>query len=503
MARLWRWLAVAALVGGADPYLPDLERAAAMQSQGRIDEAEKVYAAVLEQSPDHPDALHLLGLVVYARLDAEWYETGVRPDPGHVAQSVDLVRRAVAKRPNDSNILTNFGELLRWAGDHAGALEMLGRATALAPDSVGAWRNVAAVHFEAENWCGVVDANGRALRAMGVDPMGGRGPRADDDENLATMEKVARMDLGEALRRCRTLEEGLEFFKVSVAAWPDDPRLNLGAGVNAQHLGLLDVAAGYYEVAARIAADGPVRRQALVNRAAVDHERGAMELAIAGYRRVLDDFPEDTQALNNLGAALVTIGEHEQAMAVLDKCLKIDGDQPQALTNLAMHHANEGAVDEARDLLHRARRLLRARAGGNDNRGTSDGAGLLAREVTMMRPMVEDAGQMYGRPGADDCGLLRPRADSQDAWVFRAPLEGVDLPVELGRGKCDNHAAATFADAGYAVANPSLAVRPYHVQNCAKRANATAAPPKLRSYTSTTEVKGRVAYVPLSDAWLF
>ena len=203
------------------------------------------------------------------------------------------------------------------------------------------------------------------------------------------------MDLGEALRRCRTLEEGLEFFKVSVAAWPDDPRLNLGAGVNAQHLGLLDVAAGYYEVAARIAADGPVKRQALVNRAAVDHERGAMELAIAGYRRVLDDFPEDTQALNNLGAALVTIGEHEQAMAVLDKCLEIDGDQPQALTNLAMHHANEGAVDEARDLLHRARRLLRARAGGNDNRGTSDGAGLLAREVTMMRPMVEDAGQMY------------------------------------------------------------------------------------------------------------
>ena len=119
---------------------------------------------------------------------------------------------------------------------------------------------------------------------------------------------------------------------------------------------------------------------------------------------------------------------------------------------------------------------------------------------------LEDLNGLFyadGRPGADDCGLLRPRADSQDAWVFRAPLDGVDLPVELGRGKCDNHAAATFADAGYAVANPSLAVRPYHVQNCAKRANATAAPPKLRSYTSTTEVKGRVAYVPLSDAWLF
>jgi hypothetical protein len=119
---------------------------------------------------------------------------------------------------------------------------------------------------------------------------------------------------------------------------------------------------------------------------------------------------------------------------------------------------------------------------------------------------LEDLNGLFyadGRPGADDCGLLRPRADSQDAWVFRAPLDGVDLPVELGRGKCDNHAAATLADAGYAVANPSLAVRPYHVQNCAKRANATAAPPKLRSYTSTTEVKGRMAYVPLSDAWLF
>ena len=46
----------------------------------------------------------------------------------------------------------------------------------------------------------------------------------------------------------------------------------------------------------------------------------------------------------------------------------------------------------------------------------------------------------------DLCGRFRPRADSQDAWIFRAPLPALGLDAELGRAKCDNR--VTRARAG-------------------------------------------------------
>ena len=69
-------------------------------------------------------------------------------------------------------------------------------------------------------------------------------------------------------------------------------------------------------------------------------------------------------------------------------------------------------------------------------------------------------------------------AESQDAWIFRAPVPPLaTFDTELGRAKCDNRVAFVLGAAGYDVANPAFALRPRHVQRVLF-ANGTAPFPK-------------------------
>jgi Tfp pilus assembly protein PilF len=75
-----------------------LAAAFAAHQQGRYEQAEAGYFDVLEEMPNHADALHLLGLVGKARGN---YETAEK-----------LIRRAIEVRPNFASQYYNLGNLL-------------------------------------------------------------------------------------------------------------------------------------------------------------------------------------------------------------------------------------------------------------------------------------------------------------------------------------------------------------------------------------------------------
>ena len=74
---------------------------------------------------------------------------------------------------------------------------------------------------------------------------------------------------------------------------------------------------------------------------------------LRGHEAVLRLEPEHAQALNNFGAALVTVGRHDDAVKVLEKCLDVEPGPGRALTNLA-HWANEGYLERCSLLNNRA-----------------------------------------------------------------------------------------------------------------------------------------------------
>ncbi len=95
---------------------------------GRREEAEKLYRTILQQVPDQPDALNLLGVLAV--------------DGGKKEIAVDLISRAVAKRPMDANIQNNMGNALFMQRRYDEAVEHLEQAVSLKGDFTEALFNL-------------------------------------------------------------------------------------------------------------------------------------------------------------------------------------------------------------------------------------------------------------------------------------------------------------------------------------------------------------------------
>ena len=73
----------------------ELARAVALHRQGDVGAATPVYRAILERQPDHPEALHLLGVASLQEGDA--------------ARAAELIGRAVAIEPDKTRMHNNLG----------------------------------------------------------------------------------------------------------------------------------------------------------------------------------------------------------------------------------------------------------------------------------------------------------------------------------------------------------------------------------------------------------
>jgi len=96
---------------------------------GRREDAERLYRSVLQQVPDQPDALNLLGVLAV--------------DGGSKEMAVDLITRAFARRPMDANIRNNLGNALFMQRRYDEAQEHLEQAMVLQENFAEAIFNLA------------------------------------------------------------------------------------------------------------------------------------------------------------------------------------------------------------------------------------------------------------------------------------------------------------------------------------------------------------------------
>ena len=91
---------------------------------GRLEQAEQAYAQLRRENPDHPDALHLLGVIAHQRGDAR--------------RAITLINQAILVRPGVAAMYANLAEACRAAGDARGAVEHCRRALQLVRHRLGA-----------------------------------------------------------------------------------------------------------------------------------------------------------------------------------------------------------------------------------------------------------------------------------------------------------------------------------------------------------------------------
>lgn len=113
-----------------------LDAAASALAADRLDEAQAIYIGVLTDAPDHPAALHGLG-VLHVRA-------------GRLEEGEACLRRALAAAPDSARYLNDLGEALRLQGKQEAARTAYESALRIAPEDAQAHNNLGALLMAAE-----------------------------------------------------------------------------------------------------------------------------------------------------------------------------------------------------------------------------------------------------------------------------------------------------------------------------------------------------------------
>src|SRR5688572_15202627 len=119
-------------------------RALEAHQRGELDAASRDYRAALARSPDHPHALHYLGVIAYQQ--------------GRLADALPMLQRAVAQVAHEPEFHNNLGLVLAALDRDDEAVDAFRKALALRPDHAGAWNNLGLALHARNELAGAIDA---------------------------------------------------------------------------------------------------------------------------------------------------------------------------------------------------------------------------------------------------------------------------------------------------------------------------------------------------------
>jgi len=256
-----------------------LQDAIALHQQGRLAEADRLYARILKVYPEQFDALHLSGL---ARLQG-----------GKAGEAHRLITAALKVAPQSPDAHANLGLVLGALKRPDDALASFDRALALAPD-----------HLEA------LGNRGNALLDL-------KRPQ----EALACFDKVlareprhlpSRVNRGNALTALGRIEEAIAEYDAALALYPGDVKAQFNRATASFRLGRYADALARFD---RVLAAAPQYAEAHVGRGQALQALGLHAEALASYRQATALQKDYADAHFNAALALLTLGDTAQGFA--------------------------------------------------------------------------------------------------------------------------------------------------------------------------------------------
>ncbi len=266
-------------------------QALGLHQQGRLDDAERLYRAILAEVPRHVETLRYLG--------------AIRLQQGKAEEAVALLRAAVAVDPDAAEAHAGLASALQAARQPEAAIASLERALALKPDFAEAHYTLACLHQALRR---DADAVAGFTAALALDP--------DFAE--------AAFGLGRSLQALNRHAEAAAQYEKALEIDPDYAEARLGLGSACAALG--------------------ASLQAL----------GRHGEAVAAYEKAVATAPQLADAHNNLAASLIALARHGDAVAPLERALALRPDYFQAHSNLGNALLALGRNEEAAVHYHRA-----------------------------------------------------------------------------------------------------------------------------------------------------
>jgi predicted O-linked N-acetylglucosamine transferase (SPINDLY family) len=278
---------------------------------GRLAEAEPIYRQILDQVPDHPDALHLLGALAC--------------QAGHLAPAIDLIGRAIAVNPEVAEYHGTLGEAYRRAGERDAAIARFRHALELKPDLALAHGNLASA-LQAEGQ--LEEAITAFRRSIAIEPN----------------DPIVQSNLGLALLEAGRTEEAVAALRRAVALGPGNVASLRNLGVALHTIGRSDEAIAAYR---RALEQGGDDARTCTNLGMTLHETGQPDAAIAALNRAIELAPTLFEAHLNLGNVLWDTGRLDESRTAVERAIALRPDSAQVYNSLGNISKDQGRLDEA------------------------------------------------------------------------------------------------------------------------------------------------------------
>jgi len=272
----------------------------ALHQQGKLADAARIYSEVLQQQPNHFDALHLLGVIAVQTKKTEL--------------AVELIAKAVRLNANVAAAHSNLGIALLHLKRPAEALASYDAAIALKPD-------FAEAHYN----------RGIALRDL--QRLGEALASYDTAIALKPDNADAHYNRGNALRDLKRPEDALASYDKAIALKPSHADAFNNRGAALLDLKRPEAALASCDKAIKFE---PGHADAHNNRGNALRELQCPEEALAGHDMAIALKPDFAQAYYNRGIALTALQRSEDALASYDKAIALKPDYAEAHWNQSL-----------------------------------------------------------------------------------------------------------------------------------------------------------------------
>ncbi|MDC0247024.1 tetratricopeptide repeat protein [OCS116 cluster bacterium] len=309
-----------------------LQKGVAAHREGKLQDAERLYRAILQSQPAHPDANHNLGVIAVSvnKADAALplFKTALEANPkieqfwlSYIdalikTEKFDDARRVLSDAQQagvtDANAWTNLGVAFQQEKRITDAKIAYEKALALNPKSAAISSNLGAMAREAGE---LESALGYFEKALEIEP------------NLAE----AHSNLGSTLQGLGRLDEAEASYKQAIALQPDFANAHSNLGNTLKRLGRLDEAEASYTQAIALQPDFANAHSNLGNTLI---ELGRLNEAEASYTQAIALKPDFAEAHYNLGKTLKRLGRLDEAEASYTQAIALKADYTEAHNQL-------------------------------------------------------------------------------------------------------------------------------------------------------------------------
>jgi len=250
-----------------------MQDAVALHRQGRLREAEKLYARVLKAAPDNFDALHLLG--------------SLKAQAGQMGEALRLISAATKINPRASDALVNLANVLHALKRDADALDCLDKALAINPGDLQALQNRGST---------LLALNRPQDALSSFEQLVQREPRNAE----------ALLNRGVALATLERQAEALADFDAALAMAPGQPDVLYNRGNALLQLGRQAEAIAAFD---RVLAAVPAHSRAWNNRGRALQELNRHAEAVASFGKAIALQKDYADAHFNQALALLSLGD--------------------------------------------------------------------------------------------------------------------------------------------------------------------------------------------------